>query len=68
MAWQWKLIIQNCPGCGICADVCPENAINMSRDIPYPEPIPDKCEGCMDCFNECPFDAIEVKKLQVEEV
>ncbi|MCK4646768.1 MAG: 4Fe-4S binding protein, partial [Candidatus Aminicenantes bacterium] len=37
MAWEWKLLIQNCTGCGICVDVCAEDAIKMTRDMAYPE-------------------------------
>lgn len=64
MAWEWKLIIQNCPGCGICVDVCPEDAIKMTREMAYPEPVPGKCDGCLTCLEECPFDALEVEELQ----
>lgn len=68
MECEWKLIVQNCPGCGICADICPEKAIRMTRDMAYPEPVPGKCVGCLDCFSECPFDAVEVKELKAEEI
>ncbi len=61
VAWEWKLIFQNCTGCGICADVCHEEAIRMTRDMAYPEAVPGKCNGCMACFKQCPFDALEVK-------
>ncbi len=62
MSWEWRLIVQNCTGCGICFDVCPEEAIKMTRDMAYPEPVPEKCNGCLICFKECPFDAVEVRK------
>lgn len=68
MRWEWILIKQNCTGCGICVDVCEEKAINLTRDMAYPEPIIGKCNGCLTCYNECPFDAIEVKGLIGEEV
>lgn len=56
----WKLIRENCTGCGICADVCDFDAINMTPEMAYPEPVPDACTGCLDCQEECPFDAIVV--------
>jgi Pyruvate/2-oxoacid:ferredoxin oxidoreductase delta subunit len=62
MEWEWILIEQNCPGCGICADVCPHDAIAMTRETAYPEPVPSACVGCMICVAQCPFDAIEVNE------
>ena len=66
MSWELKITMQDCPGCGICADVCPEEAIKMTREMSYPESILDKCNGCLICVKECPFDALEVKELQVQ--
>ncbi|WP_347244648.1 4Fe-4S binding protein [Thermogutta sp.] len=63
MAWEWRLIQNECTGCGICADVCPHEAISMPREAAYPEPGPSFCIGCMACVKQCPFDAIEVKQL-----
>jgi ferredoxin len=56
----WRLIPCNCTGCGICADVCPYDAIAMGRNMAYPEPVPGKCVACLICVQQCPFDAIEV--------
>ena len=64
MAWKWELIIQNCTGCGMCSDVCPDKAIRMTRTMAYPEPVPGKCVGCLTCIDECPFDAIEVSEIR----
>ena len=61
MGWEWELIRQECTGCGICADVCPHAAIAMTRQMAYPEPVPEKCVGCLDCVRECPVDAIRVR-------
>jgi ferredoxin len=60
---DWKLIQQNCTGCGICADVCSHDAIKMTREMAYPEPVPFTCVGCMTCVEQCPFDALVVKEL-----
>ncbi len=68
MSWQWKLIIENCTGCGICFDVCQQEAIHMPPDMPYPEPAEGQCSGCMDCARECPFEAIEVNEFIQKEV
>jgi MinD superfamily P-loop ATPase len=64
MQWQWTLIEGNCPGCGICADVCSYGAIAMTREMAYPEPAAVACVGCMVCVEQCPFGAIEVKQAE----
>jgi formate hydrogenlyase subunit 6/NADH:ubiquinone oxidoreductase subunit I len=61
MGWRWRLIEGECTGCGICADLCPESAIQMTLDMGYPAPVPGKCVGCMICPQQCPFDAIVVE-------
>jgi ferredoxin len=63
MDWAWKLITRECTGCGICADVCPHDAINMTRELAYPQPVPSLCVACMICVDQCPFGAIEIKEL-----
>ncbi len=63
MAWQWTLLEKECTGCGICADVCPHAAIEMTRDMAYPRSGPNPCVGCLECVEECPFQAIEVEEL-----
>ncbi len=60
MGWNWKLLENSCTGCGICFDVCDQEAIFMPIEQTLPEPVPDACTGCMSCVDECPFDAIDV--------
>ncbi len=64
MEFEWKLLLENCTGCGICADVCVFGAIHMPRDASYPEGVPGECTGCAACLEECPFDAVEVCELE----
>jgi Pyruvate/2-oxoacid:ferredoxin oxidoreductase delta subunit len=63
MGWEWKLIQRECTGCGICADVCAQAAIEMTREAAYPRQVLLKCAGCMVCVEECPFCAIELHEL-----
>ncbi len=63
MSWSWRLVETECTGCGICADVCPADAILMTREMPLPEPVPGRCTGCMTCVEECPFEAIVVEPV-----
>jgi energy-converting hydrogenase B subunit K len=62
MAWEWDLIRKACTGCGICRDVCPHGAIEMTRAMAYPGPVPGACIGCLDCVAECPFEALVVRE------
>jgi ferredoxin len=53
----------NCNGCGVCADNCPANAIQM-RGTTQPTPFWTlKCESCMRCMSYCPSQAIESSHL-----
>jgi len=50
----------SCTACGICADVCPEEAISEGvvdgKDV-YVIDL-EKCTDCGDCVEECPDESI----------
>jgi pyruvate ferredoxin oxidoreductase delta subunit len=49
-----------CKQCGICREVCPDDAVKVSDDcyeINY-----DYCKGCGICAHECTAEAIEMKQ------
>lgn len=48
-----------CKKCGICAEVCPANAITLK---PYPEFNRKKCVLCYCCHENCPYNAIRLSK------
>jgi MinD superfamily P-loop ATPase len=49
-----------CQGCGICAEVCRFEAVQLQDGIYTVDPI--SCEGCAACKYQCPEGAIEMNK------
>jgi len=45
-----------CVGCGLCVDVCTQEAIVVSKGIAQIDK--DKCVECQACLQECPQEAI----------
>jgi len=53
--------LENCTVCGLCARVCPYNAITVDKELKKTEVIEAACAGCGTCGAECPFDAITMQ-------
>jgi ferredoxin len=51
------LDLEVCIACGVCATVCPVDAITMSPDFVI-NLQKDKCIRCMACIDSCPVSAI----------
>lgn len=49
------VLSDKCGGCGICIDVCPMSAIEVSGQAFVNSEV---CAGCAACVSECPNEAI----------
>jgi heterodisulfide reductase subunit A len=60
---------EKCTMCGICARVCPYNAIIPpdKKNNVYPVVVEAACAGCGTCSAECRFDAITMKHFNDEQ-
>lgn len=61
---QIEWIGVKCIGCGICVDVCKDNALR--RDDTGIIIDRDKCSLCLKCVEECPTMALERKGEEIE--
>jgi len=59
---------ENCQVCGLCARVCPYNAITVDKELKKTEVIEAACAGCGTCGAECPFDAITMRHFTDEQI
>jgi len=58
-----------CNSCGICAKVCPYNAITVDKRAKTPARVTEAaCAGCGTCAAECPKDAIVTHHFTDEQI
>lgn len=55
-----KIDVDECTGCGLCVDICEQDALDLVDDIASMVD-PDACIGCGDCEEECPTEAITME-------
>jgi Pyruvate/2-oxoacid:ferredoxin oxidoreductase delta subunit len=52
-----------CTSCGLCAEHCPNQAIEMRGDGDEARPYwTSRCESCMRCMATCPVEAVEASQ------
>lgn len=51
-----KINKELCQACGLCADICPVEAISQVGEYKI---NPEKCIDCGQCKADCPADAID---------
>jgi heterodisulfide reductase subunit A len=60
---------ENCTSCGICAQVCPYNAITVDKQNKQPASVNSaSCAGCGTCAAECRFDAITMNHYTDQQI
>jgi coenzyme F420 hydrogenase subunit beta len=59
-----------CTGCGTCAGLCPQNAVEMVLDrhkgIYLPVINRNRCDGCGLCFEVCPGHSVDFNELNLD--
>jgi len=70
---EYRVIPEKCTMCGLCKDVCKDNAVLGEKALPYmsgylPFEIRQKrCTKCGECIKVCPVDAIEIIEIKTAE-
>ena len=55
-----------CNGCGVCADMCPMETVEMIDDVARVDD--GKCIGCGVCAYHCPSEAMTLERTGIREV
>ncbi|MFB0523556.1 MAG: hydrogenase iron-sulfur subunit, partial [Candidatus Bathyarchaeia archaeon] len=63
-----RIDVETCSACGLCARVCPYNAIAVNKELERSEVIEAACAGCGTCGAECPFGAIVMRHFTDDQI
>jgi heterodisulfide reductase subunit A len=62
------ILPDKCKACGLCAKVCPYNAISVDKQLKRAVVVEAACAGCGTCGAECPFGAIVMQHFTDEQI
>ncbi|MEM2975523.1 MAG: CoB-CoM heterodisulfide reductase HdrA2 [Candidatus Bathyarchaeia archaeon] len=62
------ILPDKCKACGLCAKVCPYNAISVDKELKRAVVVEAACAGCGTCGAECPFGAIVMQHFTDEQI
>ena len=57
---------EECIGCGICVDACPQDVLEIAGGVVVVE-NEDACIACGDCEPRCPFDVPIIERMEKTE-
>ncbi len=60
MAEKPKIDVEECTGCGICVDECPNECLELDSEDVAVLAKDDVCDGCATCEESCPTEAISM--------
>lgn len=58
MAERPNIDREECTGCGICVDECPEECLELDSEDIAELARPEECDSCATCEEACPTEAI----------
>lgn len=53
---------EECTGCGICVDECPQECLELDSEDISVFAHPNKCDSCATCEEVCPTEAITMEE------
>ncbi|MBE0429893.1 MAG: 4Fe-4S binding protein [Thermoleophilia bacterium] len=62
MAERPSIDREECTGCGICVDECPQECLELDSEDIAVLAQPESCDSCATCEESCPTEAITIEE------